>query len=197
MEVVHPNGGESFDNASIQNVDINFTIQDSDSNSFIVDLNFSTQSIQGTGIVIIDDINTDSATISCESSNFSSPVTCTFIWNIDAVADNNNYFILLDVNDSINFAFDNSDASFEIFTTPAVPVPVQGEGYERYFAPDDARRDLVDENRFVNPELVGDQSGLVQRGEDQNNLLLGIIILLVVIIGIALFFIFRSRRGKS
>ncbi len=197
VNVLHPNGGESFDNTFIQNVDINFTIQDSDSNSFIVDLNFSTQSIQGTGIVIIDDINTDSATISCESSNFSSPVTCTFIWNIDAVADNNNYFILLDVNDSINFAFDNSDASFEIFTTPAVPVPVQGEGYERYFAPDDARRDLVDENRFVNPELVGDQSGLVQRGEDQNNLLLGIIILLVVIIGIALFFIFRSRRGKS
>lgn len=196
VNILHPNGGESFDNTLIQNVDINFTIQDSDSNSFLVDINFSTQSTQGTGTVILQDINTDSATISCGSSDFSNPVTCTFVWDIDAVADNN-LFILIDINDSINMTFDASDASFEIFTTPIAAPPSQGVGYERYFNPEDDRKDLIDENRFVNPELVGNQSGVLKRSEDLNNLILVMIILLVVIIGIGLFFIMRGQRGKK
>ena len=94
IDIIHPDGGEQFDNSFISNVDINFTLQSPDTNLLFVDLNFSTSSSQGTGNIIINDVNTDSALITCDGVDFNNTPTCTFDWDIDLVADNN-YFILL------------------------------------------------------------------------------------------------------
>ncbi len=125
LDVVHPNGGEGFDNVSISTVDINFNVQSPDTNLLFVDLNFSTSGSQGTGTVIIQDINTDSSQITCADADFTNTTLCTFSWNIDAVADNN-YFILATARDEFSsfIDFDASDATFEIFTTFVVGAPI-------------------------------------------------------------------------
>lgn len=117
VDIIHPDGGESFNNVIISTIDINFNVQSPDTNLLFIDLNFSTSSTEGTGTVIIQDINTDSALITCADADFTDTTLCTFSWNIDAVADDN-YFILVNVTDEFSTAsdFNVSDAVFEIFT---------------------------------------------------------------------------------
>ncbi len=183
-----PNGGQTFDRRLVNSVDINFTISDPDSNSFLVDLNFSTNSSQGTGTPITTDLNTLDIGITCVANGIERE--CIFTWDISAVA-NNNYFILVNVTDQdAQTGFDQSDSTFQIIKS----VVEQGVDYERYFNPLDDRKDLVDDaNKFVNPALVEDQSGVLRRNEEQNQLLSGIIILLVVVIVIAIFAVFFKK----
>ena len=131
VTIDHPNGGESFDKTTISIVDINFTVQDIDSNSLLVDLNFSTSAVQSTGTVIINDVNTDSATITCEDSDFSNPTICTFAWDISGVPDNN-FFILVEITDGVSTDFDASNATFEITTAPPIVNIVHPNGGESF-----------------------------------------------------------------
>lgn len=136
LNVTHPNGGEFFDPSLVFNIDINFTLESSDSNSALVDINFSTTSTQGTGTVIIDDVNTDSATIVCEDADFTDKTNCTFTWSLNNVADNN-YFILISARDGFSINFDTSDSTFEIFSDiPVVNVtsPNGGETFDKKFS---------------------------------------------------------------
>ncbi len=121
VNVISPNGGETFDKTSISIITIDFNVMDTDNNSLLVDINFSTSSSEGTGTVIINDVNTDSATITCDDSDFSNSTKCSISWNISSVADND-YFILINVNDGTATDFDASDATFEIFTSVAAIV---------------------------------------------------------------------------
>lgn len=116
ITVIAPNGGENFDNRITTNVSIIFNVTDPDDNSLLVDINFHINGNQGNGTVIINDINTDSATISCVDSDFSNATACTYLWNIDSVADGN-YFALVAVTDGNTSVFDASNASFGFFTT--------------------------------------------------------------------------------
>jgi len=120
VNVVSPNGGEYYDNASVSTVSIDFNVMYTDNNSVLADINYSASGVQGTGTNIISDVNTDSVTITCADSDFSNSTACSYSWNIDAVADGN-YFILIDVNGGLTTrVFDASDNNFNIFTTPNV-----------------------------------------------------------------------------
>ena len=125
IDIVHPDGGETFDNSLISTIDINFNVQSPDTNLLLVDLNFSTSASEGTGTVIINDVNTDSALITCADTNFVAPVLCTFSWDIDLVVDNN-YFILASTTDQFVTAsdFNSSDANFLIFSSIVPNVPI-------------------------------------------------------------------------
>lgn len=182
-----PNGGEIFNSSIVGAIDINFTINDVGSGSWLVDLNFGTIGTQGTGTPIVNDLNTQLAGITCVGS--SGVFDCIVSWDITSVPAGD-YFILVSATDEDDLiGFDSSNASFEIVVVPP------GEGYERYFNPLDDRKDLTDQNKFVNPELVENESGVIRTSNEQNLLLMGILILLVVLILIVIFVVF-FKRGK-
>ncbi len=187
ITVNSPNGGELFNSEMVSTVDINFSINDIGSISWLIDANFSVSASQGTGTVIVNDQNTAEAGIICIGSN--GIFDCILTWNISSVPAGD-YFILISATDSDGLTgFDSSDAIFTITISPP------GEDYIRYFNPLDDRKDLTDQNKFVNPELVGNESGVLKNSEEQNLLLMGIIILLVVLIIIVIFVVF-IKKGK-
>ena len=154
VTVVHPNGGETFDKLTVSTVDINFNVIDPDSNSLLIDLNFSTSNTQGTGTVIINDVNTDSATITCADSDFSNTTLCTFSWDISGVA-NATYFILSNASDGnvLTDDFDASDSSFTIITTvlpTAVTIDLDNIG------------EIVNNSTRIGAEIVG---GIADQGD--------------------------------
>ena len=121
VDITTPNGGELIKTTSIINID--FVVQHGDSNSVLVDLNFSTSNVQGTGTPIITDVNTDSATITCVDSDFSDPTSCSFSWDTTGVADNN-YFILINASALGIEVTDESDANFVVDGTAPTIVTV-------------------------------------------------------------------------
>ncbi len=119
IAVNFPSTGNMFNQNDISTIDINFTITDPDSSSFIVDVNFSTTNSQGTGTEIINDQNTDtSGSITCTGAA-ATGLECIVSLNIDSIADGN-YFILVDAIDSEDSTFQAGD-DFNIFT-PARPT---------------------------------------------------------------------------
>ncbi len=120
VNVVSPNGGELIKVGSTQTV--SFLIQ-ADSNSALIDANFSTSNVQGTGQAIINDVNTDSATITCVDSDFSDPTSCSFSWDTTGVADNN-YFILINASVFSTEVTDESDGNFVVDGTAPTIVAV-------------------------------------------------------------------------
>lgn len=132
-----PNGGETFDNRLIETIDINFTIADTDSGTWTIDINFSTQVSQGTGTPIATDLNILDGGIICTTPP--SGAECIFSWDIDLVADNDYFINILVTDDQGLSAFDGSDSTFEILTT-TIPSQTQDENYVRYIPPADPRQ---------------------------------------------------------
>ncbi len=98
---------------------ITFDVQDPDTNSLLIDLNFSSSSSQGTGTIIINDVNTDSATITCDDSDFSNSTNCFFSWTTPTL--DANFFMLASATDGVSaLAFDAGDNNFMIDSTPPV-----------------------------------------------------------------------------
>ncbi|KKN43738.1 hypothetical protein LCGC14_0700200 [marine sediment metagenome] len=94
---------------------ITFDVADADSNSLLIDLNFSSSSTQGTGTEITNDTNTDSATITCDDSDFSNSTNCSFSWTTPT--SDANFFMLVTANDGETEAFDAGDNNFMIDST--------------------------------------------------------------------------------
>lgn len=100
---------------------IDFDVSDADNNSLLIDLNFSASSTQGTGTVIIDDTNTDSATITCDDSDFSNSTNCTFNWTTPT--SDANFFILAVASDgSVQSADDFNAGANSFLIDSTVPV---------------------------------------------------------------------------
>jgi len=95
------------------NITINFNVFQSDNNRLSVDLNYSQTSNQGTGTVIIKDLNLSSSI--CTDQDWSDiPSACSYSWDYSAVVDGN-YGVNGLITDSIaNTDFNNSDGNFEI-----------------------------------------------------------------------------------
>lgn len=108
-------------------VDGNLTIDFNviDSNGLLVDLNYSTTNVEGTGTVIIEDLNLMNLPANCDDLNFENSTRCDWDWDIDGVADNN-YFILGLVTSDSNSAFKASALSFRVNPVPP-PAPLQPE----------------------------------------------------------------------
>jgi len=148
----YPNGAEIFYKGSAY--DINFSVQDGDSNSLLVDLNIFQDS---NNFILIDDVNTDSATILCEDSDFSNSTACLYSWTVQAGIVSGDWNLTVLVSDGSNNANDSTDANFTI--TTAIPTVLNESGLyvsesdsrlfhdERYFDESDKR--LQDTLNFV------------------------------------------------
>ncbi len=115
-----------FSSAADGNLTIDFNAFDFDNNRLTIDLNFSTSQTQGTGTIMITDLNLDSTI--CADVNFSSPagVNCSFDLNIDTtlVADNN-YFILGVLDDNSGGTdFNATENSFAVDNVVDVVRPI-------------------------------------------------------------------------
>ena len=187
--VTSPNGGESFDKTLFQTtIPINFQVFNTSSNSLLIDINFSTSSTQGTGVPIITDVNTDSATIVCDDADFSDITNCSFTWDASSVAVNN-YFILINASAVGIENFDASNSSFSIFGSNQVVVQLDNLGA------------IVNNSTRIGENIVGGvavQGGLIGLGIGLA-IAFGFIAAAIVAIVAIVFVIFsfvRKARGK-
>lgn len=119
--------------------DINFFVKAEDANSILIDLNYNTSATQGTGAVILNDVNTTGSVITCEDSDFTNYTKCSYDWNIAGVPNTiasggvsmgagYSYYILgLAANGSSALAdinFDSSDNFFDISGTVNFSVAI-------------------------------------------------------------------------
>ncbi len=107
------------------NLTIDFNVFDSDTNSLLVDINYSTSSAPNTGTVIVDDVNISRLPSSgawfCNDTAFTNVTPCGIDWNIMSVADNN-YYIHITIIDSTDLVDQNtSDNSIGIANAEVSP----------------------------------------------------------------------------
>lgn len=100
LNVLYPESGQTFNKSTVSTIDLNFYIQDSDTNAggMLIDINYSTTQTEGSGTVIVDDQNMVN-TIRCDTNNFVAGTNCRYLWTITGVA-NNTYYILAKVKDA-------------------------------------------------------------------------------------------------
>lgn len=166
LEIIYPNGGEEFIVDGTPIILIGIKITDSDSNSFLLDLNFYTTGAEGNGTIIIIDVNTDAAQINCLAGTFDAGRDCNISWGISGIVDGN-YFILGLVRDDFGAAsFDASDASFQIITPPD-----DAQLYTQRFVNSNAKQTL---SPFEN-QLVAKAGGI------ESLLFVGIIIIVIAV----------------
>ena len=133
INVSYPEAGEIFDRTVLSTIDINVSVQDSDTNTFDmnIDINYSTSQTQGGGTVIINDVNL--ATLNCDSNNLKTVQQCKYTWTITGLT-NGDYYILAEVTDGKSFDFNAGESTFTI-TTPSpdanVSYPMSGESFDK------------------------------------------------------------------
>ncbi len=102
----------AFNLAVDGNLTLDFNVSHVENKRLTVDINFSTSSTQGTGTVIIEDLNLNSDI--CPSQVWdTNAAQCFWDWNISGVADNN-YFILFKIDDGTNTDFNAMAKSLRI-----------------------------------------------------------------------------------
>lgn len=196
----YPNGAEIF--YKTLSYDINFSVQDGDSNSLLVDLNIFQDS---NNFVLLNDINTDSATISCEDSDFSNSTVCIYSWTVPAGIVSGDWNMIVLVSDGLNDANDSTDNNFTITVQP-VPTGVNETDQRyldqedprfidsnRYIAPGDSR--LEDSNRYFTQEDTRQKSEVFNNKvllTENQNIIIGVIAL-ILIVAVVWFIWFRKK----
>ncbi len=108
------------------NLTIDFNVMD-DTNSLLLDLNYSTSQAINTGTAIVDDLNLSklgtSGPYQCNDTNFTNSTRCSVDWNISGVSDGN-YWIHATVTDGTNTDQNTSDANFRIVNNQAPDLNV-------------------------------------------------------------------------
>ncbi|MDD5148126.1 MAG: LamG domain-containing protein, partial [Candidatus ainarchaeum sp.] len=93
------------------NLVIDFNLVDSDSNNFLVDINYSTVQQDGSGTPIIIDFNLTANPGNCDDLDFTDSTGCSWEWDTSQVPDGN-YYILIKATDIMaNVAVTGFDAS--------------------------------------------------------------------------------------
>lgn len=101
------------------NLQIDLNVMDFDTNSLILDLNVSTSNTEGSGSVIVKDLNLSKlspiGSFSCEDTDFTNVTSCSVDLNIDSdVLSDNNYFILARLYAGIGTDFSVTTNSFQV-----------------------------------------------------------------------------------
>ncbi len=109
VNVLAPNGGEVF--IVSQTVDINFEVQSDVDNTLLIDINYFKS---GETVEIIDDVNTDSSEVFCDTNNFSVSDICHYSWTVPAIF--GDWKVIVKIADSVFSQYDDSDATFEVET---------------------------------------------------------------------------------
>ena len=117
-------------------ITIDFNVADLTPASLLLDMNYSSQNVQGTGMSIAigagitaaDDLNLNSYA-GCDDSNFLDSTHCSINWNAMGIADGN-YYILASLTSNPDTAIESSDNNFLIDNTKPViafTLPASGE----------------------------------------------------------------------
>lgn len=131
VTVLYPNGGESHNWANDSTLDGNFRIVSNDSNHFLIDFNVSTSTSQGTGTVVLNDINTftSNAYITGCTGNLDYNVAgvgrdCNFSIPVANLVADGNYYLFVAAQGTSS-GFDRSNAVFGLFSAY---IPTYGSG---------------------------------------------------------------------
>lgn len=85
------------------NLAIDFNVMDLDTNSILIDINYSSSASPNTGTTIVNDLNMATLSTSgsqyCADTNFLNSTRCSVLWNISSISDGN-YFIHITATDS-------------------------------------------------------------------------------------------------
>lgn len=119
------------------NLVIDFNVFDSDNNRLHADINYSSSNTQGTGTIIVEDVNLVSSMCGGDVDWDDEPSTCSWDWNISGVSDGNYYVnvLLTDQGDTTknDFAASSARAGIEnqedlnmFFYDENTLVPLQG-----------------------------------------------------------------------
>ena len=120
------------------NLTIDFNVLDTENDRLNVDINYSASGVQGTGVVIVVDLNLSDAV--CPSLVWDSNVSqCSWDWNVLGLGDAN-YFILIDVNDGELFTFEASDNGFMVDNNSPI---TSWDGFHNSWQSSDANVQLV------------------------------------------------------
>ncbi len=97
------------------NLTIDFNVFDADNDRLAVDINYGTSSLQGTGTVLVRDLNLAPGICADQTWN-DVPSRCVWDWNISIISDAN-YYVLIKVNDSAFTDFNAANNSFKVDNT--------------------------------------------------------------------------------
>jgi len=105
VNIIDPLQGAIISKIDYHIYEIGYTIISDDSNSFIIDINYSTTNSQGTGTPIISDYNTITNFDMCQENTFEDLVICGQNWTlryrtpfaIMDIVDEGDYYILINV----------------------------------------------------------------------------------------------------
>lgn len=110
-----------FSYAEDGNLTLDFNI--TGTNTLLLDVNYSTSTTQGSGSVIVNDLNLASLSTtgvySCADTNFADITRCSVDWNIAGLGDTN-YYILAYLTNGVTSNYESSDASFLVDTNGSV-----------------------------------------------------------------------------
>ena len=118
VAITVPSAGADLNRLDVYQ-DINFTITSDDSNSFLIDINYSLVNTQGSGTVIINDVNTYAGSVICNTAgfqDFTAGISCRYIWNFSSV-DYNSYFINISATGDATEGFDPINTAITISST--------------------------------------------------------------------------------
>lgn len=112
----------SFSYQQNGNLTLDFNVFD-DTNNLVLDVNYSPSPIQGTGTVIVNDLNlsalSSNGAYHCADTNFLDVTQCSVDWNISGISDGN-YFILASISDGSLTDFNASDNNFMVDNTAPI-----------------------------------------------------------------------------
>jgi len=159
---------------------IDFNVYDPNNNDLTIDLNYSVDSIFGTGTNIVEslDLNSDY----CDDSDFSNVTHCFYDWNIYAVPDGN-YYLIVNISDTYDtnynisnniFMIDNTSATITAdYNTPAFDGNVilscfdAYSGCDKYYYQTDSNAyDANNSSSWI--EVNGDINTIISYYEDGN-----------------------------
>ena len=114
VNVVYPN--EYICLKSGYTLDLNFTvISFYSAPSLLFDINYSTSSAEGTGVVVLNDANVASTTgFKCDSNTLTTPQICTYSLNTTGLSNGNYYLLVKGISPDNNTSFDSGTDVFEI-----------------------------------------------------------------------------------
>ncbi|MBI4044596.1 MAG: hypothetical protein HY392_02725 [Candidatus Diapherotrites archaeon] len=114
------------------NLTIDFNVMDTDSNGLLVDLNYSSTKTEGTGTVIVNDLNISklntTGAFNCLDTNFQNSTQCSIDWNVIGVGDGN-YYLNISVSDGVSTDYNSSDLNVLVDNNgPSLTISSPSEG---------------------------------------------------------------------
>ena len=183
ITVTSPTGDSLFSHRDTT-ITIDFNISDPDTNvanGVLVDFNFSTSTTDGTGTVIIVDLNLSDA--SCSSDDLSSTVQCSTSFNSIAVTSSGTFFILALADDQNAAANTNFDANGSFVFTKLSKEDALCASISDDLS---TANGCVDEDGFEDSTTSSLSIGMLELGDSSGIIILMFVLALIAVIGVGI-----------